>query len=319
MNRVGYRDSLPQLNGKLCITDGGLETTLIFHDGIELPLFAAFPLVSQEDGKAALDRYMRSYCDIAIRHQKGLIMDTPTWRASKRWASDLGVSEETLKDSHARAVDWLAELRTELETESSPFVLNGVIGPHDDGYVPQSLLSVAEARAYHADQIQWFTELGTDMISAITMTYVEEATGIALAAQEAGMPCAISFTVETDGKLPSGQGLRSAIEAVDRETDGSPSYFMINCAHPDHFEDVLSEPGEWRGRIMGLRANASRMSHAELDEAEELDEGNPTELGSQYRSLRALLPNLMVVGGCCGTDHRHIESISAECPVAEAA
>ena len=319
MTTAKYRSDLPQRNGKPCIADGGLETALMFHEGFELPLFAAFPLLDSEDGSVALDRYMRRYCDIAVRHQKGLIMDTPTWRASRRWADELGVSRDALRASHGTAIQRLIALRDELETAASPFVVNGVLGPQDDGYKPESFLSVAEAKAYHADQVGWFTEFGADMVSAITMTYAEEAIGIALAARDADIPCVISFTVETDGRLPSGQTLSDAIEAVDRESDRSPSYYMINCAHPDHFAAVLQGNGSWRDRIMGVRANASRMSHAELDDAEELDEGNPGELGAQYKYLTAVLPNLVVFGGCCGTDHRHIEAIVDACDQAVAA
>jgi S-methylmethionine-dependent homocysteine/selenocysteine methylase len=139
------------------------------------------------------------------------------------------------------------------------------------------------------------------------MTYVEEAIGVARAARRAGLPAAISFTVETDGRLPSGQDLGEAIEQVD--ADAAPAYFMINCAHPTHFEAVLEGGGGWRERIRGLRANASTKSHAELDEATELDSGDPADLGARYAGLRELLPELTVVGGCCGTDHRHVAEI----------
>lgn len=308
-----YRHQLPQLSGKTFVTDGGLETTLVFHEGFELPLFAAFPLLKDSRGRAALDRYMRRYVEIAINHGRGLVMDTPTWRASSRFATELGYSQEALKDIHREAVMTLVELRKEFATLATPMVINGTIGPQDDGYNPESFMSVDEAAAYHTPQIQWFAEFGADMVSAITMTYIEEAQGIARAAKSAGMPCVISFTVETDGRLPSGDSLKSAIEAVDDVADSAPAYFMIYCAHPEHFSAVLDEPGQWSERIMGLRANASRMSHEESDSAEELDEGDPAELGQQYQSLLKALPNLTVLGGCCGTDHRHVEAIARHC------
>jgi homocysteine S-methyltransferase len=170
-------------------------------------------------------------------------------------------------------------------------------------------MTAEEAERYHSAQVRTFSETAADMVSALTMTYVEEAVGIARAARAAGMPAAISFTVETDARLPSGQALGEAIEQADAETDGGVAYFMINCAHPTHFADVLEADEPWADRIRGLRANASAKSHAELDEAEELDEGDPVELGAQYRALRPRLRNLNVVGGCCGTDHRHIAEI----------
>lgn len=313
MMHAPYRTNLPQMNGKAFLTDGGLETTLVFHDKIDLPLFAAFTLLEDEAGSKAIDRYMRRYCELAVRDGKGFVLDTPTWRASKRWAGELGISEARLKAAHAKAISGLWTLRAEYETAQSPFVINGVLGPQDDGYNPAQMMSAKEAESYHAQQVAWFSEFGADMVSAITMTYVEEAIGIARAAKAADMPAVISFTVETDGKLPSGQRLRSAIEQVDRVTGNAPAYFMINCAHPDHFADTLNGDPAWRNRIVGLRANASRMSHAELDNAEELDDGNPDELGQQYRDLKSVLPNLNVFGGCCGTDHRHVGAISVAC------
>lgn len=313
MPQAIYRNNLPQLNGKPFLTDGGLETTLVFQDAFDLPLFAAFTLLKSPDGRAAIDRYMRKFCEIAVQHNKGFVLDTPTWRASRRWANDLRIPMEDVRAAHAQAVSALKVLRAEYETPRSPFVINGVLGPQDDGYNPEAFMSTGEAEDYHGEQVAWFAEFGTDMVSAITMTYVEEAIGIAKAAERLDMPSVISFTVETDGNLPSGQPLGAAIEQVDRETGSAPAYFMINCAHPDHFTHVLGGDTAWLGRIMGLRANASRMSHEELDNAEKLDAGNPTELGGQYRELKALLPNLTVMGGCCGTDQRHVHAISEAC------
>ncbi|WP_299474629.1 homocysteine S-methyltransferase family protein [uncultured Roseibium sp.] len=308
-----YRNKLPQLANRDFLTDGGLETWMVFQEGLDLPAFAAFTLLNSEKGRAALDRYMMNFGRIAVRHKLGFIMDTPTWRASSRWANDLGVSIRDLKEIHKQAMMYLLSLREGLETDTSPFVLNGVLGPQDDGYNPRRLMTVSEARDYHARQIDWFFEYAADMVSAITMTYVEEALGIALAAKRRGMPSAISFTLETDGRLPSGQGLGDAICQVDLETGEAPAYYMINCAHPDHFVDVLKGGGDWVQRIGGVRANASRLSHEELDNAEELDAGNPEELASQYLELRQLLPKATVLGGCCGTDHRHVGAIAETC------
>ncbi len=319
MTKAKYRNRLPQMHGKRFITDGGLETTLVFHEEVDLPLFAAFPLLETGRGRDAIDRYIRNYCELAVRDGKGFILDTPTWRASQRWADELGYSRDTLKRIHARAIDDLFALRAEYETGASPFVVNGVIGPQDDGYNPSNFLSVNQACDYHCDQVEWFTGLGADMVSAITITYANEAAGIALAARRAGIPCVISITVETDGRLPSGQTLAGAINEVDAITGAYPAYYMINCAHPDHFMDVLNQGGAWKNRIGGVRANASRMSHEELDNSEVLDEGDPQELGAQYRILSALLPNMNVMGGCCGTDHRHIDAISSACHHAVAA
>ncbi|WP_299690022.1 homocysteine S-methyltransferase family protein [uncultured Tateyamaria sp.] len=303
-----YRNALPQLNGTQMITDGGLETTLIFHDSIDLPLFAAFKALESDAGLAAMDAYMTRFAALAVAQRRGFIMDTPTWRASARWAAELDMSQDDLRAVHREAICTLIRLREAHEVEGiSPFVLNGVIGPQDDGYAPARLLSADQAQAYHSAQIEWFDTFGADMVTALTLTYSAEAVGIVRAAQARGIPVAIAFTVETDGALPSGETLGAAIEAVDQATGAYPAYYMINCAHPDHFSDVLT--GSWTQRILGLRANASRQSHAELDAADTLDDGDPAELGTLYARLTALLPHLTVMGGCCGTDHRHIAAI----------
>ncbi len=304
-----YRKSLPQLEGKQMITDGGLETTLIFQEGIELPLFAAFKALETDQGMAAMDAYMARFAQMALREKRGFLMDTPTWRASSRWAVDLGMSKEALRAIHRETTCALLALRDRMETLDSPFVVNGVIGPQDDGYAPTRVLSASQAEAYHSPQIGWFMEFGADMATATTMTYAEEAIGITMAAKASDLPIAIAFTVETDGKLPSGEVLAEAIQRVDAATGEYPAYYMINCAHPDHFAHALQ--GDWTARIMGIRANASRMSHAELDDAETLDDGDPEELGALYTGLLRMLPNLTVMGGCCGTDHRHISAICA--------
>jgi len=310
MGEAIHRQSLPQLGGELFLTDGGIETTLIFHEGLDLPLFAAFALLEDESGTAALREYFAPYVAIAAERGAGLILESPTWRASPRWAGELGYSAEQLDDLNRRAIALMESIRDSAGTSAPPIVISGCIGPQGDGYSPEEILSAGEAEEYHSAQIETFAGTAADMVTAITMTYVEEALGLTRAAVGAGMPVAISFTVETDGRLPSGQALGDAIEQVDAETAGAPAYFMINCAHPTHFEDAVAD-GAWRERVRGLRANASTMSHAELDEAEELDDGDPADLGARYAALRERLPALNVVGGCCGTDDRHVREIAA--------
>ena len=304
-----YRERLPQMADRLFVTDAGLETELVFHDGRQLPHFAAFDLLRDEAGLERLRAYYRRYAQIAAAHGLGLLLETPTWRASPDWGARLGYGREELADANRRAVGLLLEIRAAFETPAMPVVVSGNIGPRGDGYRPEARMSAAEAREYHDWQIGTFASTDADLVSVFTMNYAEEAIGVAAAAKSQAMPVVISFTLETDGRLPSGQRLAEAIEQTDDATDGHPAYYMINCAHPTHFARTLREAGGWRQRIRGLRANASRRSHAELDASTELDDGDPEELGSQYRALRPLLPRLTVVGGCCGTDHRHVGSI----------
>lgn len=304
-----YRHNLPQILGGTFISDGGMETTFIFHHGIELPEFAAFVLLNSETGMKALQRYYGEYSAIAQRYQVGFVLDTPTWRANRDWGSKLGFSEQDLALVNQRAINFLLNIRENIETESTQVVINGAIGPQADGYVPSKRMSIEEAAAYHLSQIETLAQTEADMVTAYTLNYVEEAIGIALAAQSCNMPVAISFTVETDGKLPTGDTLQQAIERTDEVTGSYPAYYMINCAHPLHFQQSLAPDGHWLSRIRGIKANASHKSHAELNEATELDAGNPVELGSYYRTLKNQFGHLSVLGGCCGTDHRHVEEI----------
>ncbi len=305
-----FRTHLPHTEGPLTITDGGLETELIFEHGYELPQFASFPLLEDPRARAEIRRYFDRYATIARERGAGLVLESPTWRANRDWARLLGYDEERLDGVNRDAIALMEEIRAD-HADLPYVVISGCIGPRGDGYRVGDAMTAEEAEAYHSRQVAVLAGTAADMVAAFTMTYADEAVGITRAARRAGMPVAISFTLETDGHLPSGQPLGEAIAQVDAATDGGPDYYMINCAHPTHFAHVLADAPAWAQRIRGLRANASTRSHAELDEATELDAGDPHDLGARYRALRRLLPNLTVLGGCCGTDHRHVAAIGA--------
>lgn len=313
-----YRHRLPQLDDTIFLTDSGLETTLVFLDGMELPHFASFPLLSSRAGKKRLREYYDLHAEMAVSGGMGFVLETPTWRCNPDWAHKLGYTLAQTDKANRDAVALMAEVRRDFETPRSPFVISGNMGPRGDGYDPGRLMSVDEAMRYHAPQIMSFKSAEADMVSAFTMTNLPEAVGIVRAAKRAEMPVAISFTLETDGKLPTGQTLQEAIETTDAMTSDYPAYYMINCAHPTHFEDVLALGKAWTGRIRGVRANASKRSHAELDAAPDLDPGNPVELGEQYRDLRRTFRGITIVGGCCGTDHRHVREIARWCEAVSA-
>jgi S-methylmethionine-dependent homocysteine/selenocysteine methylase len=313
------KNSLPQMNGGLFLTDGGIETTLIYHDGFDLPYFAAFTLLRDEKGMRALRRYFARHAAVARKAGTGFILESATWRASSDWAEKLGYSAADLEEANRQAIRLLRDVRAEYEAPGSKMVISGCVGPRGDGYDPGKIMSPEEAQAYHSQQIRIFADEKVDMVSAITMTNVHEAIGIVHTAQAADLPVVISFTVETDGNLPTGDSLGKAIDLVDRATGNGPAYYMINCAHPAHYESRLLSGEPWVERIGGMRANASRLSHAELDKATELDDGNPVEFGRQFADMRARLNRLNVLGGCCGTDHRHIEQIAMSCVEAKAA
>ncbi len=308
--RAHRRDQLPQLErDALFLTDAGLETMLVFQDGIELPYFAAFDLLRTEAGRARLRRYYDACASMAVQQRVGLVLEAPTWRASPDWGARLGYDLDALAATNRDAIAMLVAVRDAFACADSRMVVSGNLGPRGDGYVADRHMSVGEARDYHAWQIEVFAATVADMISVFTMNYAEEAAGIALAARALQMPLAVSFTLETDGRLPSGQPLAEAIAQVDAVSSSYPAYYAINCAHPEHFAHLFATPALWHQRVRALRANASRRSHAELEASTTLDAGDPEELAGAYRRLRARLPGLCVVGGCCGTDHRHVAAI----------
>lgn len=307
--------SLPQAEGGWFLTDGGIETVLIYQEGLDLPEFPAFVLLESEPGRDQLRRYYRRYLEIATATaDAGFILESPTWRAGFDWGARLGYDAAAMRGFNAAAVQMMQELRAEYAKRiPGPIVVSGCVGPRGDGYLADAELQAEGARRAHQPQVDALAAAGADMITAATMTTRDEATGVARAAAQARLPAAISFTVETDGRLPSRMPLREAIETVDadaaRQGYGAPAYYMINCAHPTHFAAVLAEGGAWRDRIRGLRANASSRSHAELDVMTELDAGDPADLAGHYCRLRTPLPQLNILGGCCGTDHRHVAAI----------
>ncbi len=308
------KTTLPNASADLFLTDGGLETTLVFLEGYELPYFAAFDLLKDEKGYNAIRDYYKRYLNIAKDFNTGFILESSTWRANPDWIEKIGYPHSAIAEVNEKAVELLVNLRNEFENDISTILISGCIGPRGDGYKPGNTMTAEQAQRYHSAQIEVFRHTPVDMISAITMNYVEEAIGIAHAAATVNLPVVISFTVETNGKLPAGMTLKEAIEHVDKSVPQSPLYYMINCAHPNHFSNELgagkNEP--WTKRIRGLRANASCKSHAELDEATELDRGNPQELGSEHRKLKAAFNHLNVFGGCCGTDEEHVIAIAGQ-------
>jgi S-methylmethionine-dependent homocysteine/selenocysteine methylase len=300
--------TLPRPGGPAYLTDGGLETCLVFHDGIDLPAFASFPLVTEEAGRERLRTYYAEYLATAERLGLGFVLEAPTWRANPDWGASIGYDLTALEVANRAAVALMDEIRRGA-SGLGPIVVSGCIGPRGDGYVAGAT-PAADAAAYHARQIGWLGDAGADLVSALTIGSVEEAVGVTTAAARQGIPVVVSFTVETDGRLPSGTPLGEAIEATDDATGGYTSYFMVNCAHPSHLTPGVASGGAWVERIAAYRPNASTLSHAELDEASELDEGDPTVLAGETVDLLTRLPALAVLGGCCGTDHRHVEAIA---------
>lgn len=307
-----YRDNLPQLESRLFLTDGGMLTTLLYKRKLDLPHLATFVLIDDARGREELRLFELEYIDIAQRYGHGIILDTPTWRANPDWGMKLNYDRDRLRGVNERSVDLLLALRQEYETERTPIIISGTVGPRGDGY-EAGAMTAAEAEDYHREQIECFARSEADLVTAYTLTSADEAIGIASAADTSRIPCAISFTVETDGRLASGLTLGEAVERVDAATNGAPAYYMVNCAHPTHFELGLSSDAPWMRRLRGIRGNPSSKSHAELDQLNELESGDPIDFGCRYRVLRQSMPALNILGGCCGTDGTHLTAICEAC------
>lgn len=302
-----YRNDLPQIDGGLFLAYTGMETDLLFSKGVDLPGFASYRLLETEEGLQLLKGYFRDLIELGKRRKVGVILESPTWVASRDRGAQIGYPIESILDLNKQAIMLMSDIRTEFG--DLPTVLSANIGPREDAYSPSNQMTVEAAAAYHSEQVTALAETDVDVISGYTVAYPAEAAGMVLAAKRADLPVIIAFTVETDGRLPTGCALKEAIGEVDSATGGYASYFMINCAHPDHFSATLQgEP--WMHRLKGIVANASRRSHAELDEAEELDAGDPVELGQQLAAIRRRFPQINILGGCCGTDIRHLDQIA---------
>jgi homocysteine S-methyltransferase len=293
------------------LTDSGIETDLIFHHDVDLPLFAAFVLADDPRGRGLLERWHREHAEAALAHGLGVSLDAATWRASSDWGDQLGYDAAALDRVNADLIGLLHAIRSDLDAQGLPVLVGGTLGPRSDGYHPTLRMDAGEARTYHTPQLRSFAAAGADRACVLTLGYVDEAVGIASAATDLGLPMFIGFTLETDGRLPDGTALSAAVQEVDQRTGASAAGFIVNCAHPDHIAPALAEPGEWMRRLVGVRPNASRRSHAELDEAPDLDDGDPAELGAQVAQLVRDHRKITLVGGCCGTDVRHARAIAA--------
>ena len=302
-----YANKLPQLDGGRFLTYVGMETDLLFTEGVDLPGFATYPFLETEKGRALLKQYIQNLIEVARKFDLGVILESHTWVANRDRGVAIGYTPATLKDRNIQSIEFLVTAREAFG--DLPTLISANVGPRADAYAPSEQMSADQAEEYHSEQIGTLAKTEADLISGYTMAYPEEAIGMVHAAQKLKIPIVIAFTVETDGSLPTGLSLGDAIEAVDQSTDGYASYFMINCAHPDHFGQILSK-APWMNRLKGIVANASRCSHEELDESEVLDDGHPEELGQQLANIHRMYPSINILGGCCGTDMRHLACIA---------
>lgn len=300
--------SLPQLNGDIYLTEGGIETYIMYKKGFELQNFSLFHLLNDDVAAAEIKEYLRKVMAVAERNDVGLIMCGPLYRASRDWGDLLGYSTEELAAVNHRCIEMFEELASESKLARDRILFSGVVGPRGDAYNLNTSITADEAEAYHSEQIATLDRAGADFITGLTLNSAEEAIGIARAAKAVGIPVVISFTLDKQGELRPGQTLRKAIAHVDDATESAPAYYMINCTHPIDFAPAF-EPGDWTKRLGGIRPNASSLAKGVLCKLGHLEEGDPAELGQQMAELARRYPHLSVWGGCCGTDDAHLDEI----------
>jgi len=314
---------VPTTARPLWVTDGGLEADLIHHHGVDLPGSAAFPLLGTTEGRALLTSYYSGFAQVARRTGTGLLLETPTWRANPDWVVALGGSPQDVRRINLESVVFLAGLGEMLlasgalstaaktgtsgrQSDDGAFQVRGVIGPKGNGYLPERRPTAEEFADYHSVQAAALCDGGVSWVTAYTLSTLAEAVGVVRAARAHSLKVGICFTVESDGRLPDGSPVAAAVEELWQRS--APDGLLLNCASPSHIVRALEDDG-WGRLVTGLRVDASGPSHAELDSSEQLDEGDLQDLVRDFQRLTARLPNLEVVGGCCGSDARHIAEL----------
>lgn len=304
-------DKLPQTQGRFMACGGGFETWLQYVDGFTLRHFCAFELLDDARGVECLTDYHRKLVEAAVENGFGVINEGLHYRASRDWGELIGYSKEALEEINIRGIEFYKDFAREYDSPDTPMIVGGAIGPRGDAYNVGRTPDASEAEDYHSEQIETFKKAGADVVTAMTFTSVEEATGLARAAKSAEMPVVISFFVAKGGKLKTGETLEDAITAVDAATESAPAYYMINCTHPTEFTPGLTD-GPWSRRLGGFMPNAVAMETLDLCKLGHLEDGDPEELGGQMAELARRFPHINVWGGCCGTDGRHIGQIARQ-------
>ena len=299
---------LPHQTDRLYLTDGGIETWLMYKEGFELPHFCDFQFLADARGREALRKYYREFALIARQQRAGYVFCSLTYRASRDWGQLLGLSSDTLAEMNREAIAFYREIAREVGLDPQVTLYSGCIGPRGDAYEINATITANASQDYHSAQIETFRQAGVDLVTALTLKSVEEAIGIARAAKAAAVPSVISFTLDRNRTVDGARTLRAAIEAVDTATGGAPAYYMINCSHPMDFGPALDQ-GDWVRRIRGVRANASSLEHGMLCQLGHLEEGDAVELAAQHGELARIYPHMNVFGGCCGTDFVHVRRI----------
>ncbi len=296
----------------IILTEGALIERLRRDAAVSLDphvLHAGF--VYDEGGRRALRGLYRQYLDIGLAADLPMIVCTPTWRANP---VRLRLADLADRDANGDGARFVAAIRDEYDAYARQVFIGGLIGCAGDAYKPEEGLSTAAATAFHVTQTVALATAGVDFLFAATLPNVDEALGMAHAMAACRIPYVVSFVLQRDGRLLDGIPLHQAVTMIDEAANPRPLFFMANCVHPRVFEAALasevSRSGSVHERVIGLQANTSMRSPDELDGRGEVDPGEgPEALANAMLRLRRRF-GTKVLGGCCGTDDRHIAWIA---------
>ena len=300
----------PRLEGKFYLTEGGTETEVMYKWGFDLPEFAMFPLLDDPEADTVIRNMYRRYLDVAAEQGVGVLLNGHDYRASPDWGAKLGYSAEGLQQMQRRTIQFLDEMRAEYADRVTDVYIAACIGPRGDAYGTGGEITADEAEDYHSVQLHNLDGTAADMAVAATFNNIPEAIGVIRAAKGAGMPIGVSLTLTPEGRLRSGPTLREAVETVDEVTAGAAAWFGTNCSHPLEFEPAIADAGPWLDRLRYIRPNAAKMDKIALCSLGHLEDGDPEELGEQMGDVVRRLPRADIIGGCCGTDERHLSEIA---------
>lgn len=304
-----------QQDGRFYLSEGGTETEFMYKHGFELPHFAMFPLLDNPKASAKMKDMFRSYLDVAADHNFCALMGGLDYRASPDWGELLGYSPAGLADANLQSIEFLRDVASEYSSDIPETLIQGLIGPRGDAYARNESITESEAEDYHAVQLETLKKADVDLALAMTFNNIPESVGVARAAAKIGVPLGISLSLDSNSKLNSGPSLADAITTIDKETDQSPEFYLINCSHPLEYEPAI-EPGDWVKRIRGVRPNASKMEKIALCKIGHLEDGDPEELGVLCGDLAQRYPHMDIWGGCCGTWNNHLDQIARNVRIA---
>jgi S-methylmethionine-dependent homocysteine/selenocysteine methylase len=307
-------------NDRLILTDGGIETRIMFETGITLPPYVQVTgLVKDPAGGPVLCRIYESYIAAARSFGLPVVIGTPTFRASMNFVLQAGLDGTgAVRRLNADAAAMHREIRA--QSDHRPIYIAGVIGPSGDAYRPEESLSAEEAREYHSLQAGTLAQSGVDFLYAPTFPAVEEALGAAMAMGATGLPHVVSFVLERNGRVLDGTPLHAAIERIDAAASPAPLFYSISCVHPSIAATALRDEAVFSNlvarRLNEFKANSSPLSPEELVQLDHPEGDDPDLFAAEMWKIHEDF-GLRVLGGCCGTDDRHIRALAARMADAE--